>query len=69
MLMRTQWRIKLVGLVGGRFVMAVRFMGGRGYVLDVRDVNGGGEHVVQYGSNAFGLVGFICTSSMEFGRW
>lgn len=43
MLMRTLRRIKLVGLVGGLFVMAVRFMGGRGFALGARAVRGGGE--------------------------
>jgi hypothetical protein len=43
MLMRTQQRIKLVGLVVGLFVMAVPFMGARGCVLGVRAVRGGGE--------------------------
>jgi hypothetical protein len=32
-----------VGLVGGLFVMGVRFMGGRGFVLGVRVVRGDGE--------------------------
>jgi len=43
MLTRVRSRIKLAGLVGGLFAIAVRFMGVSGYVLGVRVVRGGGE--------------------------
>lgn len=43
MLMRIRLRIKLAGLVAGLFVMAVRLMDGREFVLGVRAVREGGE--------------------------
>ena len=43
MWMRILPRTRLVGLVGGLFVIAVRFMVGRGCVLGARVVNGVGE--------------------------
>ena len=43
MWMRILLRTRLVGLVGGLFVIAVRFMVGRGCVLGARVVNGVGE--------------------------
>ena len=43
MLTRSRLRIRLVGLVGGLFVITVRCMVGKGFVLGVRAVNGDGE--------------------------
>jgi len=43
MLMRIPLRTKLVGLVGGLFVIAVLCMAGSGCALGVRVVNGVGE--------------------------
>lgn len=67
--MRSQLRIKLVGLVVGLFVIVVRCMGGSGYALGARVVNGDGELcILEFGTKTFGQVGHICVSSVAFGE-
>lgn len=65
MLMRIRLRIRLVGLVGGLFVMAVRCMAVRGYVLGARAVNGDGELLCLFGHgiSVFGQVGYLDISA------
>lgn len=70
MWMRILLRTRLVGPVGGLFVIAVRFMVGRGCVLGARAVNGVGEllYFLDMGERNFGQVGYICVSSVAFGE-
>jgi hypothetical protein len=67
MLTRIQLRIRLVVLVGGPFVMDVRFMGGRGFVLGVRVVRGGGELCCLIVGHDLDKVEYVCVGSVAFG--
>lgn len=66
--MRSQLRIKFVGLVVGLFVIVVRCMGGSGYALGARVVNGDGELcILEFGTKNIG-AGWIYLH-FERGVW